>query len=189
MVKPEPVKPPDKASSMQGKGAGQPKETTGEAAATTTQSYASATAAANNNRDKVVGVLRIVLKETKAGASYQLKPKEKADLVFMSDIPRTHGVGMDQADFRTILVHLTCLAGPWRIAHSIEVRDGLITLLMRRFQRLTNVRVVGVGGKTNEMEVVEMLKYFGTFEETFEVRVSRYYERRREQAHYRGEDA
>ena len=45
-------------------------ETTGEAAATTTQSYVSATAATNNNRDKVVGVLRIVLKETKAGASY-----------------------------------------------------------------------------------------------------------------------
>ena len=110
--------------------------------------------------------------------------------MFMSlDSPRTHGVGMDQADFRTILVHLTCLTGPWRIAHSIEVRGGLITPLMGRFQRLTNVRVVGVGGKANEIEVVEMLKYFGAFEETFEDRVSRYYERRREQAHYRGEDS
>ena len=147
MAKPEPVKPLDKASSMQGKGTGQPMETTGEAAASTTQSYASATAAANNYRDKVVGVLRIVLKETKARASYQLKPKEKAELVFMSlDIPRTHD-GMDQTDFRTILVHMTCLAGPGRIAHSIEVRDGLIILRMRMFQRLTNVRVVGVGAR------------------------------------------
>ena len=35
---------------------------------------------------------------------------------------------------------------------------------------------MGVGVKTNEMEVVDMLKHFGTFEDTFQVRETRYYE-------------
>ena len=35
---------------------------------------------------------------------------------------------------------------------------------------------MGVGVQTNEMEVVDMLKHFGTFEDTFQVRETRYYE-------------
>ena len=67
-------------------------------------------------------------------------------------------------------------AVPWRIAHSVEVRDGLITLPMRMFKRLTKVKLMNVGVQTSNIDVVNMLKKFGTFEETFEVKETRYYE-------------
>lgn len=130
------------------------------------QSYAAAVTAANEDKEKIVDVLWIVLKKTKTGASY-------LSIVFMSlGILRDHVVGIDQADFRTILVHLNCLAGPW----TIEVRDGLITLPMRMFRRLTKVRIMGVGVQTDAMEVVDMLKNFGSFEENFQIKETRYFE-------------
>ena len=180
MAAPEPEKPPDKVSDNQ-ENVTEPMEdeasSSDTASTAVVQSYAAAVTNAETENEKIVDVLRIVLKKTKTGASYHLKPKEKAKLVFIRlGIPRNHVVGIDQADFRTVLVHLNCPAGPWRIAHSIEVRDGLITLPMRMFRRLTKVRVMGVGVQTNDMEVVDMLKHFGTFEDTFQGRETRYYE-------------
>ena len=67
-------------------------ESSSDTAIMPAQSYAAA--AENTDNEKVVDVLRFVLKKTKPGASYHLKPNEKAKLVFMSlGIPRTH-VGM-----------------------------------------------------------------------------------------------
>ena len=148
------------------------------AVAPVTGSYAAAISGeSNTNSEEVVDVLRIVLKKTKPNASFHLKPKEKAKLVFMTlGVPRTHVVGIDQCDFRTIIVHMNCSAVPWRIAHSVEVRDGLITLPMRMFKRLTKVKLMNVGVQTSNIDVVNMLKKFGTFEETFEVKETRYYE-------------
>ena len=141
-------------------------------------SYAAAAGdRSNTNSEEVVDCLRIVLKKTKPNASFHLKPKEKAKLVFMTlGVPRANVVGIDQCDFRTIIVHMNCSAVPYRIAHSVEVRDGLITLPMRMFKRLTKVQLFNVGVRTDNMDVVNMLKKFGTFEESFEVKETRYYE-------------
>ena len=99
-----------------------------------------------------------------------LKDKEKANLVFTKlGVPRNNVIGIENEDYRTILVTTNCPAYEWRIAHSIEVRSGLITLPMRMFKRLTKVTIMGVGVWTDATEVVGMLGHFGTFEDSFEV--------------------
>ena len=137
-----------------------------------------AAAAAKETPAKVhVDTLRIVLKKTEAGASYHLKDKEKANLVFIKlGVPRDNVIGIENEDYRTILVTTNCPAYEWRIAHSVEVRSGLITLPMRMFKRLTKVTIMGVGVWTDATEVVGMLGHFGTFEDSFEVREKTYYE-------------
>ena len=141
------------------------------------QSYASACNVSVNDHDEIVDVLRIVLKKTKPGANYFLKPKEKAKLIFMQlGVPRHNVIGIDQEDFRTIKVHLNCVAAPWKIAHSIEVRDGLITLPMRMFRRYTKVLVMNAGVETRPIEVTKMLSHFGSFGDCVEVRELTYFE-------------
>ena len=116
--------------------------------------------------EEVKDILRIVLKKTEKSATFYLSHKEKANLVFMKiGIPRDNVVGIDQADFRTIRVYLNCEAGPYKVAHSIQVKDGLVTLPMRMFRRLTKVLVQRVGVTTDKNEVTEMLEMFGSIEE------------------------
>ena len=141
------------------------------------QSYAQAASSESSGEHTViVDVLRIVLKKTKPGANYYLKHKEKAKLVFMQlGVPRHHVVGIDQEDFRTIRVHMNCAAAQWKVAHSIEIKDGLITLPMRMFRRLTTV-TVSAGVDTRPIEVTTMLNHFGTFETMIDYKLKSYYE-------------
>ena len=116
--------------------------------------------------DTVKDILRIVLKKTDKSATFYLSNKEKAHLVFIQvGIPRDRVIGIDQADFRTLRVYLNCDAGPFKVAHSIQVKDGLVTLPMRMFRRLTKVLVQRVGVDTDKSEVTEMLEMFGSIEE------------------------
>ena len=98
--------------------------------------------------------LRIVLKKTEPGASFHLKDKEKANLVFTKlGVPRDNVVCIENEDYRTILVTTNCPAYEWRIAHSVEVRSGLITLPMRMFKRLTKVVIQNVGFMTGTLKL------------------------------------
>ena len=122
--------------------------------------------AATEKDDTVVDILRIVLKKTEKSGSFFLSDVERSRLVFRQlGIAKSDVVGIDLEDYRTIRVHLTCPAEGYKIAHSIQVKDGLVTLPMRMFRRLTKVFIarVGVGGDTAEVE--EMLEHFGTVEE------------------------
>ena len=115
----------------------------------------------------IIDVLDIVLKKTEKSASFYLHHKEKANLVFFKlGIPRDKVVGIDQEDFRTIRVHLNCAADQYKVAHSIQVRDGLVTLPMRMFKRLTKVKIDRVGVGTDPDEVKSMLSHFGHTEGT-----------------------
>ena len=110
----------------------------------------------------IIDVLDIVLKKTEKSANFYLHHKEKANLVFFKlGIPRNNVVGIDQEDFRTIRVHLNCAAEKFKVAHSIQVRDGLVTLPMRMFKRLTKVKIDRVGVGTDPDEVKSMLSHFG----------------------------
>ena len=122
--------------------------------------YASAVTS-NEETDEIVDVRRIVLKKTKPGANYHLKDWERGRLVFMKlGIPRDKVVGIDSEDFRTIRVHMNSAAAPWKIAHSIEVKDGLITLPMRMFRRYTKVVVKNAGVDTDPSTITQMRRYF-----------------------------
>ena len=125
-----------------------------------------AEAASERQTPMVVDILRIVLKKTEKSASYYLKHKEKARLIFRElGIERKHVEGIEQEDFRTIKVHLNVPADGYKIAHSIHVKDGLVTLPMRMFRRLTKVKVHRVGLLCPEEDIREMLSHFGTVEE------------------------
>ena len=91
-------------------------------------------------------------------------------------VPRDNVIGIDQEDFRTIKVHLNCAAAPWKIAHSIEVKDGLITLPMRMFRRCTKVLVMNAGVETRPIEVTRMLSHFGHFGSPVQIRELTYFE-------------
>ena len=123
--------------------------------------------AATNKDDTVVDILRIVLKKTEKSGSFFLSDVEKSRLVFRQlGVSNSDVVGIDQEDFRTIRVHLTCPAEGYKIAHSLQVKDGLVTLPMRMFRRLTKVFISRVGVRGDVAEVEEMLGHFGSVEET-----------------------
>ena len=128
--------------------------------------YSSAAAGSGSESNEIVDIINIVLKKTKQGVSYYLGHKEKANLVFfLLKIPRAAVVGIDQSDHRTIQVYCREKADRWRVSHSIQIKEGLITLPMRMFKRLTNVRVQWAGVKTSDEEIIEMLRKFGTFQQ------------------------
>ena len=138
--------------------------------------YASAVTS-NEETDEIVDVLRIVLKKTKPGANYHLKDWERGRLVFMKlGIPRDKVVGIDLEDFRTIRVHMNSAAAPWKIAHSIEVKDGLITLPMRMFRRYTKVVVKNAGVDTDPATITQMLSHFGHFGDLVQIKERMYFE-------------
>ena len=143
------------------------------------QTYSSATAGDSSQNKKIVDVIQIVLKKTRKEASYYLGHRDKAKLVFfLLKIPRNIVVGIDQADHRTLRVFCTENADKWRVAHSITVKEGIITLPMRLFKRLTTVKVQWAGIEINEQMVVDMLRKFGTFhQEPVEVHKCKYFEK------------
>ena len=123
-------------------------------------------AATDAEEDVIRDVLRIVLKKTDKSASFFLSDKQKGKLVFQQlDIPKEKVIGIDMEDFRTIRVHMNTWAEPWKIAYSIQVKDGLVTLPMRMFRRNTKVRIQRAGVGTSKTEITEMLSHFGTIEE------------------------
>ena len=127
--------------------------------------YAEA-AASDPGPNEVVDILRIVLKKTDKSASFYLHHKQKARLIFRElDIPREKVIGIDQEDYRTIRVHMNTFACPYKVAHSIQVKDGLVTLPMRMFRRLTKVKIQRAGIGTEKKEITDMLEHFGTVEE------------------------
>ena len=141
-----------------------------------TPTYAAALTS-SGDKDKIVDILRIVFKKTKPGANYYLKDKEKAKLVFMMlGIPRENVVGIDREDFRTIRVHMNCASAPWKIAHSVEIKDGLITLPMRMFRRYTKVTVMNAGVESDPGEITEMLGHFGHFGDYIQIKECTYFE-------------
>ena len=145
---------------------------------TTYAQVANSPAQEDNSRKAIQDVLRIVLKKTEAGASYHLKDKERANLVFVKlGVPRENVIGIEMEDFRTVLVTTNTPAHEWRVSFSIQIRSGLITLPMRMFKRLTKVTIMGVGVRTDPSEVIEMLGHFGTFEDNPEVREKTYFEK------------
>ena len=125
-----------------------------------------AKAAASEPNHEVIDILRIVLKKTDKAASFFLTDKQKGYLVFkLLSIPKEKVVGIDQEDHRTIRVHMNTVAEPYKVAYSVQVKDGLVTLPMRMFRRLTKVRVMRAGIGTDKEEITNMLEYFGTIEE------------------------
>ena len=125
-----------------------------------------AAAAASEPSDEVKDVLRIVLKKTDKSATFYLHHKQKARLIFRElDIPREKVIGIDQEDYRTIRVHMNSFACPYKVAHSIQVKEGLVTLPMRMFRRLTKVKIQRAGIGTSKKEIIDMLEHFGSVEE------------------------
>ena len=123
-------------------------------------------AAAGAEEDEIKDVLRIVLKKTDKSATFYLSDKQKGILIFQKlDIPKEKVVGIDQEDFRTIRVHMNTWACPWKVAHSIQVKEGLVTLPMRMFRRKTRVRIQRAGVGTDKQEIRDMLSHFGSIEE------------------------
>ena len=118
-----------------------------------------ARAAASQPSNEVIDILRIVLKKTDKAASYFLTDKQKGNLIFkLLSIPKEKVVGIDQEDHRTIRVHMNTVAEPYKVAYSIQVKDGLVTLPMRMFRRLTKGRVMRAGIGTDKEEITNMLE-------------------------------
>ena len=64
------------------------------------QKVANSPAQESDSRRAIQDVLRIVLKKTEAGASYHLKDKERANLVFVRlGVPRENVIGIEMEDF------------------------------------------------------------------------------------------
>ena len=129
------------------------------------RTFADAAASAGTDSE-VKDILRIVLKKTDKSANFFVSDKQKGYLVFkLLDIPKEKVVGIDQEDFRTIRVHLNTWSEPYKVAYSVQVKDGLVTLPMRMFRRNTRVRIQRAGIGTDKDEITEMLSHFGTIEE------------------------